>query len=311
MNRVVLPVLLTFAVACSSTVSGTLVDGLSGQPIAGRAVEAGKESEAFRIVARASKKNEQGKWEPNLQAGLTCQTFSATIGTDGKFTMPNLCTSATDYKIEVADNKDVNYFLGEIDAFEKGMDAAAPVTLKAWRAPMGTALNVLDPSANSLTPVKTRQNVRKETIKDTASEIVYYPESIPGGIPLVAEGQYLVVTGAQYADWTLHPLINNGPLEFKVEEGMESGPKMDAWSYVGTQFTDNSTFTRVTAQIDESKVVKVEKGGHIARFIPAGAVSPPGRFLVWKEGEAAGFVVDIGVAGTAPVAAPAPEAPPQ
>lgn len=316
MTRALLPaVALMFAVGCNATVSGTLVDGLNGSPIAGKAADAGEDVQPLRVVAKSTyyaKTGEDnmphevptddpdGSWQDNASAGLTCMSFSADVATDGSFALSGLCTGSTAYNLELSDK---NWFLGETSKLEKGHDASQPLTLKAWRAPMGTAVNILG-ADNELSPVRTRQNVKSETIKGTDGEKVFYPEGLPKQTPLIEKGQYLVISGANYKDLKLVPMVNSGKREFKVEEGMESGPTMNAWTYLGTSFTDDSTFERVTAKIDESKVTTVEHDGHMAKFIPADAVSPQGRYALWQDGKDNAFIVDIGKAGEAPVAAP-------
>jgi hypothetical protein len=296
MTRALLPaVALALATGCNPTVSGTLVDGITGQPIAGKAADAGEDVQALRIVAEAVKADEAGALTPNTDAGMTCMNKGSEVGQDGSFAISDICLGATAYRVTLSDK---NIFLGDIDFFEQKMDAKAPVTIKAWHAPNGNGLNVLD--GDDLTPVRSRAKVRKETIKATADELVYYPESLPKTTPMVSAGQYLVVSGSTYADFKMAPVINNPALEFKVEEGMESGPKMQAWSYIGTRFTDDTTYERVATQIDDSKVITVEKRGHVVKFIPPEAVSPQGRTAFWKEGSDSAFIVDIGKAGTDP-----------
>lgn len=297
MTRALLPAMtLALATGCNPTVTGTLVDGMTGEPIAGKAADAGEDVQAIRIVADAVTVGENGALTPNPGSGMTCMNKGSEIGPDGSFTIADICLGATAYKVGLSDK---NLFLGDVDFFDQGMDAKAPLTIKAWRAPNGNGVNIL--RGDALEPVRSRAQVRSETIKGTEDEKVYYPEALPKTTPIVNKGDYLVISGSTYADYKMAPVINHGTqLEFKVEEGMESGPKMQAWSYIGTSFTDSESFTRSATTIDEAKVVTVENRGHVVKFVPTDAVSPQGRQAFWKEGGDSAFIVDIGTAGADP-----------
>ena len=296
MTRALLPALaLALATGCNPTVKGTLVDGITGQPIPGKAADAGEDVQALRIVAEAVTVGENGALESNPNSGMTCMNKGSEVGADGSFEIADICLGTTAYKVTLSDK---NLFLGDVDFFDMGMDAKAPLTIKAWRAPNGNGLNVL--SGNDLKPVRSRSKVRAETIKGTEAEKVYYPESLPKSTPLVKKGEYLVISGSNYTEFKMAPVINNPAVEFKVEEGMESGPKMQAWSYIGTTFTDDVTFERNTTSLDEGKVITVENRGHIVKFVPPEAISPQGRQAFWKEGSDSAFIVDIGAPGEDP-----------
>lgn len=301
MFRTCLPaVALIFAVGCSATANGTLVDGITSEPIPG----AGEGDDSLRLVAEAVKEKEDGTFESNTDAGLTCMTFSSEIGLDGTFSLSGLCLSGTGYRLRLNDN---DWFLGETDFLPQGTDVSQPMKLKAWHAPMGSGIKILREGDH--VRVTSRVNLRSETIKGTEDEKVHYPEGLPGSVPLIAAGESLVISGTGNKALKLVPIINSGPREFKIEEGMESGPTMDAWSYMGVRFTDDSNFERVQAKIDESKVEVVEHRNHFAKFVPADAVSPPGRYALYKEGEKAAIIVDFLEKGAAPGAADQAEAP--
>jgi hypothetical protein len=293
-----------FAVGCNTTVSGTLVDGITGAPIAGAPSE--ESGEALRVIAEAVVEKPDGGFDPNPGAGLTCMTQSSEVGADGSFKLAELCLSSTSYRLKLSDT---GWFLGETDVLTMGSDGSAAKTLKAWHAPTGTGVKTLIDGKHGR--VTARVNLKSETIKGTESEKVWYPEGLPGGVTLVPAEGSIVITGTANKDMKLIPLINSGPREFKIEEGMETGPTMAAWAYMGTRFTDDTTFERVEAQIDASKVTVVEHRGHFAKFIPASAVTPPGRYALYVEGQNNALVVDLVEAGKVPGSeeAPAPEAP--
>jgi len=288
MPRLFLPAAaLVFAVGCTSTLSGTVVDGITGKPVSSKAET--DSGESLRLIAEAVTENENGTFESNPGAGLTCLTFSSDLGDDGSYNLSGLCLSATGYRLRL---NDASWFLGETDFIPQGSDVSGPRTIKAWHAPMGTGIKTLIDDKHGR--ITSRVNLRSEIIKGTEDEKVHYPDGVPGTVPLIPSGGSLVITGMANKDMRIVPLIDSGPREFKVEEGMETGPTMDAWSYMGVRFTDNETFERVQAQVDESKVTRVEHRGHFAKFVPAEAVSPPGRYVLHVEGQRHAFVVDFG-----------------
>ena len=297
MTRILLPAMaLALAVGCNSTVNGKVVDGLTGQPIMGKPADAGEEVQPNRLVAAAVKKGEDGSLQQNAEAGLTCMTFSSPIGQDGSISLSGLCTGSTAYQLSIEPDK--NYFLGETNMFDQGMKADAPITIKVWRAPNGTAVNILRKDGTTLDPVRSRQKVKSEKITDS-EEMVHYPEGIKG-VPMMEAGEYLVLSGAANADLTLYPLVNSDERMFKTEE---TEVKMQPWSYIGTRFTDDTTFERVGASMDAGKVVTVEKDGHIVKFIPTEALGEKGRYALWKDGSETAYLIDIGAKGEMPGAA--------
>lgn len=296
MTRVLLPaVALAMAVGCNSTVSGTVVDGLTNQPIKGKPADAGETVQPNRLVAKATttKKDAQGNDVPAY--GLSCTAFSSEIGQDGSYTLSGMCLGETAYSLSIEPDK--NYFLGEINSFEQGYKAEGPVTIKAWRAPNGTAINILKKDGTTLEPVRSRQKVKSEKITGT-EERVYYPSGIKG-VPMMEAGEYLVISGKANADLQLYPLINSGERMFKTED---TEVKMQPWSYIGTKFTDDENFERVSATLDAAKVVTVEKDEHIVKFIPTEALGDKGRYALWKDGAETVYLIDIGAKGEMPKA---------
>ncbi|MFT7521445.1 MAG: hypothetical protein ACI9MC_003596, partial [Kiritimatiellia bacterium] len=276
MTRLLLPAtLLAFVAGCNSTVNGVLVNGLNDSPIAGKAADAPATDLGLRVVAKAVKVEEDGSFKDNTAAGLTCMSFSAQVQPDGSFSIGGICLSQSDYMLSVTDKQ---LFLGDIDLVEQGSDVTAPITLKAWRTTNGAGVWSL--KGDDLTSIKSRQNIASDTIKGS-TEAVWYPEGLPKRTPLVDADSYLVIGGKTNANMELTPLINSGPREFALAEGLETPAAMPMpWSYIGTSFTDDATFERVGATIDDSKVVKLEKRGHVVRIIPASAIAPQGRMVL-------------------------------
>ena len=296
MTRILLPAMaISLAVGCNSTVNGTVVDGLTGQPIMGKPADAGEDVQPNRLVANAITIKEDGTTEKNAEAGLTCMAFSSPIGQDGSVSLSGLCLSATAYELSIEPDK--NYFLGDVHRFEQGMKAEGPIQIKAWRAPNGTAVNILKKDGTTLEPVRSRQKVKAETITGT-EEKVFYPTGIKG-VPMMEAGEYLVLSGKSNADLGLHPLVNSGARTFTNDE---TEVKMQPWSYIGTKFTDDETFERVSTQLDAGKVVTVENDMHVVKFIPADALGTKGRYALWSEGQENAYLIDIGAKGEVPKA---------
>lgn len=303
MTRVLLPALaMLFTIGCNATVSGQLVDGLTGNPIMGKAADAGEEVMPNRLVAKAVKTDEGGKVVANPDAGMTCMALSSDIGQDGSFSLGGLCSSATAYQLSIEPDK--NYFMGETNSFDMGAKFEGPQTIKVWRAPNGTTISILRKDGTTLEPVRSRQKLRTEAITGTGmAEKVMYPEGIKG-VPVIAAGEHLILAGKTNTPMVLKPLINSGARKFDTENG--AGATMDPWAYIGTSFTDDATFTRVDAKVDAGKVNTVSTATHEVKFIPAEAVAP-GRYALMLPDAKTAYLVDFGKKGEAPAAAPAPE----
>lgn len=247
--------------ACSSaTADGKLVDGITGEPI-------GK----VRVIA---KKVEQG-------GSMTCQTFEAETNEQGAFKIEGLCEG--EYAIKLSDE---GLWLAETDTIPDG--GGVGMELKAWRAPTGSGLYKL--SGTEIEPLRTAADLKKEKIKDT-DETAAYPGKVPNKLPLVAPTDYLVVVGqGTINDTKIEPLIASGP---RVFGDAETNVKMEPWSYIGIQFTDDATFERVAAQVDEGKTFKKEKGDRIVKYIPGSAL-PAGRYALYRPDGRTVTLLDFG-----------------
>ena len=273
---VVVAGVVTAMAGCSSvTVQGRVVDGLTGEPIAG----------PYRIKARATT---QG-------TALTCQFFDAPVAEDGTFELAEMCTG-TAYALET-DRDDL--WLVEIDTVPEG-GFGQPTDLTAWRVPKGSGVYELS-SAGQLTMLRTASDVEQDAIFGT-DQIVKLPKTLPEQVDLIGEGEYLVLVGkATIDDMKLVPMLPSGPRKFGEAAAPYTRPK--PWWYMGTRFTDDTTFERVEAQIDSGKVVDKSKADRQGRFV-AGSALPPGRYALLKEGDKRMFVLDFGAAPP-----PLPEAP--
>ncbi|MFK7931514.1 MAG: hypothetical protein AB8H79_25265, partial [Myxococcota bacterium] len=271
----------------------------TGEPLPGVMGEVTEGSVPNRVVAKAVKADESGKMVTNPEAGMTCMALSGDIGQDGTFALAGLCASATAYQLSIEPDK--NYFLGETNGFDMGAKLEGPQTIKAWRAPNGAGVNILRKDGTTLEAIRSRQKLKTEKIMGTAgAETVQYPEGIKG-VPVIAKGEYLQLAGKTNVGMTIQPLINSGARKFEIEGGDAS---MDPWSYIGTSFTSDTEFQRVSAKVDAGKVVTVEKGDHAVKFVPAEAVAP-GRYAVMSADGKTAYLVDFGTAGEMPAAAAA------
>ena len=71
------------------------------------------------------------------------------------------------------------------------------------------------------------------------------------------------------------------------------------WAYVGVNFTSDTEIERLTATVDEAKVITKTKGDHTARYMGGDAVAP-GRYVIVKDGQKRGWIVDFGEKGKNP-----------
>lgn len=252
-----------FLAGCGGTsLEGRLVDALeSDAPIAGE-----------RIVAKAVG-----------QVRMTCQTFTATTDDDGRFTFNDLCLSEAAYELTPANDA---LFLAEAEPVPSG-GAEGDVLLRAWRAPMGSGVYEL--SQGSLSVVPTHADLKKETIFGT-EELVEYPRTLPEEVPLVAEGEHLVLVGEDVTDLRIQPLVPSEKRRFGTRSQWVD---MESWWYVGTRFESDSEFERVEATPVAEQVVTKERGDRIARFIPGEAL-PAGRYVLRRDKGSRAHVVDFG-----------------
>lgn len=253
-------------VGCSSPgASGKLVDVINGNaPIAD-----------MRLIAEASG-----------SASLSCSTFEATTDANGAFKFEGLC-GGTPYKLKPGNE---NLWLAETDEIPDG--GGENIEIKAWRAPKGSGTYVLE--GTELKAIKTSADIKKEPLWKSESEFAEYPATLPKSPALIPADGYLVLVGDRAVDQTkFWPLIASGERKF----GSPTTTKitMDPWSYIGISFTDDETFERKTAELDESKIVKKDGEERKVAWIPGSAL-PAGRYAMHKEGDARTTVIDFGAA---------------
>lgn len=249
--------------ACSSaSVSGKLTDAITGEPLP-----------EVRVIAQATAPD----------ASLTCQAFEATTGADGSFTIDGLCTG-TGYSIKLSDD---TLWVPDLADIPDG--GAADLKLEAWRNNASGGLYAI--RGGEFSGLRSHADVKTEKILNSDETVRFPWPSVPGKVPLIEAGDHLVLVGPRAVDtYEILPLIKS--------EGRKFGDKdtwvtMEPWYYIGTKFTDDETFERVKAEIDETKVVTKKAGERSGKYVPGSAVAP-GRYVVLGPESRAVTIVDFG-----------------
>ncbi len=253
---------------CSSaTIDGTLKDGLTGNPIPD-----------LRIVAKATAPD----------ASLTCQAFEATTGADGAFRIEGACTG-TGYALSLGDDA---WWVPDLQEIPDG--GASGLDLVAWRNAPGRGLYKIDKDGG-FHSLRTHADVKSEKILGSEEKVRFPWPSIPGNIPVIAKGEWLVMVGPAVVDhYEIIPLVQSGERKFG---DAETWVTMQPWYYIGTRFTDDRTFERVAATIDGSKVVEKRAGERAGKYVPGEAVAE-GRYAVLAPDSRTVTLVDFGRAWT-------------
>jgi hypothetical protein len=275
-SRAVFP-LVALLTACTvgGNVTGKVVDPMTSQPRAN-----------LRIIANANPES------PDPQ----CQMKDGMTGADGSFSIQGTCPN-TSYDLVL---KDETLMIAG-DAKAAGGSPVGPLTLEAWRAPASTGVFIL--KNDKLTSVKTAADIDKETITGT-TETVFYPTVTPNKVPLVDAGSYLVVSGKDLVDGlTFQPLIvHQGKIRFAT--GADTWVDIPDQGFIGTTFTSDTEFQRVSAQIDAAKAKDVAQGEKVYRYYAADAL-PEGRYVLMRAGDKRVYMFDFGKPGAAPAVAQA------
>jgi hypothetical protein len=283
--------LMCLAVGCNVTVEGKVVDGMTGEAIAGRTADT-EEGKGMRILFKAVSTDEKGKQSQNVAAGAMCLVKEAAVGEDGSFSVGDVCASASDYTIELSDK---NLFLADVAGIEKGYEGGAPLELKVWRAPKGTGVFKL--AGTELSRIGSATDLRTDFVFKS-EEKVQSPKEFKA-VPLIGAGEYLVLSG-KASGYSVVPLINSGKRRLGKEanaakEWVDQAP----WAYLGVEFTSDTEIERKTAAFDAAKVIAKAKGKRKANFVGSDAV-PAGRYIIMPEGGKRGWIVDFGAAGKNP-----------
>jgi len=275
MYRIAFLAVVALSVGCGGgDAEGTLTYAMSGEGIP-----------ETRIIAKAA----------SVDASLTCQTFEATTDANGAFKIEGLC-GGTPYKLRTSNDQ---LWIPDLENVPDGGQAG--IEIKAWVA---TDTNgVFKLVGGNLNPIKSTTDLKHETILDSEGVTVGYPARVPGKVELIGEGDHLVFLGTStIADMTFEPLIRSGERKF------DGRITMQPWSFIGVKFTDDTTYEKVTATVDDGKVVSKESGERAARYYPHDAL-PAGRYVVYNAKKKRGVVtiVDFGKATPKREKAPAAE----
>jgi hypothetical protein len=241
-------------------VAGTVVDGLTAEPLA-----------STRVLA-------QSVDTPDL----TCKVRETTTGPDGAFQLDGLCGGAT-YTLSLGDK---TLMLDKILTVDSTSTAETPHALVGWRAPSGTGLYRL--SDDTLSPLRSFSDVATETLLGT-QEVVRYPKLKPVRVATLKKGEHLVMAGAEHADgMELVPLVaDEGKRRFAGEISIEDHV------YIGLRFASDTEWERVEAEVATSGVREVDNGEKKVRYVAADAVAP-GRYAVLGKDDNQTYVFDFG-----------------
>lgn len=257
--------LLVSLTGCSKAViSGTLTDGLTNQPVAEQ-----------RLVIKADSDS----------ASLTCQAFETTTDASGAFTFGDACTG-TGYTLSVGDD---TWWIPEGTQIADG--GAEGLALSAWRNGPGEGLYHL--SGGDFNAIRTTADVRTTKIYKSEEDVRMPWDTIPARLTRIAPGEYLVINGPRTVEkMEIHPAIKSEARRFGNTSEWED---MGAWTYIGVRFEDDTTFERVAAKLDDSKVITKAGGDRAGKYIPAEALEAGRYALLEPEGRVV-TLLDVGPA---------------
>lgn len=263
MSRVFATALLCLSACSSGTITATLTDGLTGEPVAG-----------VPVTLRA-----------RSEVSFSCQLFEGTTGIDGTVTVEGPCLKSSAYSIAP-----VNTALWFIHGDVVEQNTEGQTAIEVLRAPEGTGSYVLNDG--TLTPLSTHGDIKRAIIIGS-EEVVEFPSRIPAesDIPLIDEQSWLVLTGPEAGQRArLIPMVKSTPRRL-LRNG--DAITMQDWWYLGVRFASDSDFTRQAAMVDTSKVRQHAEGDRAAYILPFNAV-PSGRYALKTAGNNRVTVLDFG-----------------
>lgn len=256
--------ILSLSGCSETTASGTLTDGLSGEPIAD-----------MRVIATAKS-----------EVAMRCSVLETHTDAAGAFTFKGLC-SESDYTLQPENS---NIWLADGDVLPGA--GGEGLAFKGFQAPDGRGMYRL--LKGELGSIKTSADIQKDPVWNNDSETIAYPSVIPTKPVVIPPDGYLVLVGKESVEQTVFaPLIASGPRVFGSSRTKKI--EMKPWSYIGVEFTSDTAFTRKEATVDTSKVVQKTVGDRVASWIPGDAL-PAGRYVVHKEGATRTTVLVFGEA---------------
>ncbi|MDP6934066.1 MAG: hypothetical protein QGG40_14170 [Myxococcota bacterium] len=266
----------------SGVYEGRLVNAMTGEACG-----------AERVLLRATSED----------TDMTCRVLETTTSAEGAFRFEGTC-KGTSYTMEFGNG---TLFAPEVAVIEGGEASAGPVEVRAWRAPAGEGVYILE--SDKLIPVRTATDVDRETFMEGDDEVIL-PRSIPKEPTRVSPGSYLTLANKELVDHLeIHPLVpHTGQLRFSRATGFVN---ITDFAYVGTRFRSSTDYERVTATLDTSKVRDVSSdtwsvdlepsnaqrsrpgAGRWVRYIGADAL-PAGRYVLMGEGDRRMYILEFG-----------------
>lgn len=256
-------------------VTGTLADARTGAPV------------ADAEIALAAVPERDG-----------CPATTARTDAAGRFAVEVPCPGA--WRVAVAEP---GWAAEPVEA--TAATPAAPIAIRAWRAPEADGVYVLE----GTTPSALVTNAGLETLRlpDGTAE-VRLPLELPDPLPRLDGERVLLLAGEAAAPLAFAPLVPSGKRWFGAPE---APVPVEPWVYLGVRFVEAPgapvRVEDVPATPDPAHVVEVVVAGRPLRYVAAGAL-PPGRYalaapnarraVLFEVVPAAGEVPDAG--GEAP-----------
>ena len=139
-------------------------------------------------------------------------------------------------------------------------------------------------------PQKARTELGRSHLWES-EEIVQYPATLPTRVPIVDNGQYLVLSGKRYAvNMEMLPLTPSDRRRFGSRSYAE---RSEPWWYMGIEFESDTQYTRTTAEPDASKVYTLKVGNNPVRII-AGDALPNGFYTMMGKRDQKMYIFNFG-----------------
>lgn len=256
---------------CSGvTVEGTLVDGITGAPIAGPKT----------LTAKAV--------SPDTSMG--CQFLSGEVGADGSFSVGGLCGGVS-YELDLDDK---SLWLADGAAVPDG-GFPGPTKLAAYRVPKGAGVYRLT-AAGELEELKTAADLTSEKLLGADVRVKYPGQIVEEHVPVLQAGDHLVLVGKNVVDeMKVLAVVPSGPRHFdggKCYQGNDCTVNMPDWMYLSTKFVDDKTVEPVEPAIDQGKVVTKRQEARAVEWIPTEALAK-GRYALMRESDRRMYLVDV------------------